>query len=355
MTTINVKASKTYDIIIDKNFLENFGSIIRSKLNINNERNTAIVMDDNVDRLYSEKLCSSLAKEKFNVFKYVFPNGEASKNEEHYFKLLNFLAENKFSRSDLIIAFGGGVTGDLSGFAAATYMRGISFVQLPTTLLAAVDSSVGGKTAINLAAGKNLAGAFYQPSLVLCDTVLLSTLEPAVFADGCAEMIKHGMIADGELFLSYKEPIQNNLEKAIARNVEIKRDIVVEDEFELGRRKLLNFGHTVGHAIELLSSFKTSHGSAVAAGMAIVTRAAFKMGHCSEETVNELVKMLELYNLPITTSFDAASLADACLGDKKRSGKSITMIFPRRVGECFLQNTKVDEIEGIIKLGLKEI
>ena len=356
MTTINVKASKTYDIIIANDLLGQCGSIIRSTAERNSlkGRNAAIVMDDNVAELYGEKLSLSLKENGYEVFRFIFPNGENSKNEDNYFKLLNFLAENKFTRSDIIIAFGGGVTGDLAGFAAATYMRGISYIQFPTTLLAAVDSSIGGKTAINLAAGKNLAGAFYQPVLVLCDTALLSTLEPAVFADGCAEMIKHGMIADRELFFSYKKAIKDNLEDTIARNVIIKRDIVIEDEFEQGNRKLLNFGHTVGHAIELLSSFKTGHGNAVAAGMVIVTRAALRMGICKEETLSELLRMLSLYNLPAATSYDAASLAEACLGDKKRSGGSITMIFPRDIGNCFLKEINVEQINDIIKMGLDE-
>ena len=349
MKTITVNASKTYDVLIGTGILEETGILLRKKLG---GEAAAIITDDNVAALYAKPLTDSLAPGGYRVTQYVFPHGECSKNAETFISILNFLAEEKFSRTDIVIALGGGVTGDLAGFAAACYMRGIRFVQIPTTLLAAVDSSVGGKTAINLASGKNLAGSFYQPDLVLCDTKTLSTLPPDVFSDGCAEMIKHGMIADSELFHSYKTPIHTQLETAIARNVEIKSGIVCTDEFETGKRKLLNFGHTVGHAIELLSGYKTPHGHAVAAGMAIITRAAVRMGLCKEACLTDLLDMLTRYDLPVKTSYKANELARACLSDKKRDGESLTMIFPLETGNCFLKEIPVSEVEELIQLGL---
>jgi 3-dehydroquinate synthase len=228
----------------------------------------------------------------------------------------------------------------------------MKFIQIPTTLLSAVDSSVGGKTGVNLASGKNLIGAFYQPSAVFCDTGFLSTLPPDVYRDGCAEVIKHGFIKDREYFESLKTPICEQYEDAIARSVTIKRGVVAEDEFEAGPRKLLNFGHTVGHAIELLSDYKTPHGSAVAAGMAIITRAAFKMGICGEECVTDLLDMLRLYGLPVNAPYGADELARACLSDKKRDGGKITMVFPVETGRCILKDIPVNELAVIIGLGL---
>jgi 3-dehydroquinate synthase len=349
METISVNASKTYDIKIGSGILDNAGSILH-KLGTT----AAVITDDIVAPLYAERLEHSLSHSRVRIVRHIIPHGEVSKNAEQLIALLNFLAKEKLTRTDTVIALGGGVVGDLAGFAAAVYMRGIGFVQIPTTLLAAVDSSVGGKTAINLEAGKNLMGAFYQPDMVLCDISLLSTLTPEVFRDGCAEVIKYGIIADSELFDSFETPINTQLEKVIARCVEIKRDIVAEDEFEKGARKFLNFGHTIGHAIELLSGYKTTHGSAVAAGMAIITRAAARMGICDGLCRQSVLQILKRYNLPANTVYDATTLAHACLADKKRDGGKLTMIFPEKIGKCVMEDIKVEGLENVIRLGLEE-
>ena len=231
-------------------------------------------------------------------------------------------------------------------------------MQIPTTLLAAVDSSVGGKTAVNLIAGKNLAGAFYQPDAVICDVSLLYTLPAEVFRDGCAEVIKYGVIADRLLFESLITPLHTHsetLEAVISRCVEIKRDIVAVDEFECGPRKLLNFGHTVGHAIELLSEYRISHGRAVAAGMVILTRAAVRMGICEAHCLRDVLQMIRLYGLPENTAYKADRLAQACLSDKKRDGDSLTMVFPEEIGKCVLKKIPVSELEAVIQLGLEEM
>jgi 3-dehydroquinate synthase len=349
MKTITVNASKTYEIKIGSGILDDAGSILK-KIG----STAAVITDDNVAPLYADRLEQSLLHSGIRIVRYVIPHGEASKNTGQFLSLVNFLAKEKLSRTDTVVALGGGVVGDLAGFAAAVFMRGIGFVQIPTTLLAAVDSSVGGKTAINLEAGKNLAGAFYQPDAVLCDISLLSTLTADIFRDGCAEVIKYGIIADSALFDSFETPINTQLEKVIARCVEIKRDIVAQDEYERGERKFLNFGHTIGHAIELLSGYEITHGSAVAAGMAIVTRMAVRMGICDDLCSHGVLQMLKRYDLPVNTAYDAASLARACLADKKRDGGKLTMIFPEKIGKCVLKDIKIEELENLIRLGLEE-
>ena len=356
---ITVSASKNYDIIIGAGILDEAGAIIKKAAT--GGQVAAVITDDNIAGLYLKRLTNTLEKNGYRVVNYIFPHGESSKSAETFIDILNFLAIEKLSRNDIIVALGGGVSGDLAGFAASCYMRGIKFAQVPTSLLAMVDSSVGGKTAINLSAGKNLAGAFYQPEIVICDISLLYTLPEDIYKDGCAEIIKYGVIADRELFEVLKIPVDyksEDIKKAvniIARCVEIKRDIVSEDEFERGPRKLLNFGHTIGHAIELLSGYKISHGRAVAAGMAIETRMAVKMGICEKDCLRDILDMLRLYGLPDDTQYKAGELASACLSDKKRDGGSLTMVFPEETGRCVLKEVPVSELENLIKTGLEDL
>ena len=359
MKIITANASKnydnydSYDIVIGAGVLDEAGPVMRK---IAGGQTAAVIADDNVSALYAGRLADTLEKSNYRVARYVFPHGEASKNAATFVSVVNFLAGEKLSRTDVAVALGGGVTGDLTGFAAACYMRGINFAQIPTTLLAMVDSSVGGKTAVNLPAGKNLAGAFHQPCAVICDVALLSTLTPEAFRDGCAEIIKYGVIADHRLFKSLETPVSvsEQLTDIIARCVEIKRDIVAGDEFEKGKRKLLNFGHTVGHAVELLSGYKISHGCAVAIGMAAETRIAVRMGLCGAGCLRDVLDMLHRYGLPSGAPYEAAMLAQACLSDKKRDGNSLTMIFPVKIGECVLKEIPVGEIESVIRLGLED-
>ena len=278
---------------------------------------------------------------------YVFPAGEESKNGQVFLDLLNFLAENRLSRSDMIVALGGGVVGDLAGFAAASYLRGVRFLQVPTTLLAAVDSSVGGKTAIDLPAGKNLAGAFCQPSLVLCDTDTLNSLPTDIFRDGCAEVIKYGVLYDPKLFAHLEEKgLAFDREAVITRCVELKRDVVMEDEFDTGARMKLNLGHTVGHGVEAKSRFALSHGKAVAIGMAIVSRAS----NCGDTP--RILALLEKFGLPTRTDYSADDLFTYTLSDKKRSGGTVNLIIPRAIGDCDIVPTKVESLKSFIQAGL---
>ena len=311
-----------------------------------------MVADDTVYALYGERVCASLEAAGVRTVCYVFPHGEKSKNLLEYAKILNFLAENRVTRADALIALGGGVTGDLGGFAAATYLRGIPFVQLPTTLLAAVDSSVGGKTAVDLPAGKNLAGAFYQPELVLCDLDTLDSLPREIFLDGCAEVIKYAVLGSRELFALLADiPSGKGLEEVTARCVEMKRDFVQSDELDRGARQMLNLGHTFGHAVEASSRFTLSHGKSVAIGMAMILRAACSRGLCSAETRDAVIALLQRYGLPTECPYPADMLLGALSADKKIFGTRLNLVVPTDIGACRLLPVGVDELSGWLRDG----
>jgi 3-dehydroquinate synthase len=328
MTTIDIRASKSYQVYIGNHLLTQTGTMLRSVCRGNS---AVIVSDSNVFPLYGETVRSSLVQAGFQVYQFVFPAGEDSKNGNTYLELLNFLAGNEITRTDSLVALGGGVVGDLTGFAAATYLRGISFIQIPTTLLAAVDSSVGGKTAIDLPAGKNLVGAFWQPKLVLCDVDTLQTLPQEVFCDGCAEVIKYGILYDASLFDELSASgIHFDRENVIARCVELKRDVVAQDEFDTGCRMKLNLGHTIGHGIEAQSNYSVSHGRAVGIGLCIVARASASSDFCSPATAERIVRIVKHFHLPTTTEYDEQMLYASSLSDKKRTGRTqLPNICPR--------------------------
>ncbi len=350
MNIVKVNASTAYEVKIGSGLLSSLGAEVTS---VTKACIVAIVSDSNVWPLYGEIAVNSLKNAGFSVISYVFPAGESSKNGKTYLDLMNFLAENHVSRSDCLIALGGGVVGDLTGFAAATYLRGISYIQVPTTLLAAVDSSVGGKTAIDLECGKNLVGAFYQPKLVLCDTDTLNSLPEDIFRDGCAEVIKYGILYDLELFTHLqKQGLDFDRNAVITRCVEWKRDVVAEDEFDTGSRMKLNLGHTIGHGVEAGSHYGISHGKAVAIGMAIASRAAAKYGICALETTEMIVQLLHQFRLPTNTDFSAEILFEAALSDKKRNGDTVNLILPKAIGDCTIAPTPVEALKAFIQEGI---
>ena len=350
MTTIEVNASKCYTVQIGSGLLPGLGPKAAA---LGGARKVCIVSDSNVWPLYGAAADASLHAAGLETCAFVFPAGEASKNGGTFLKLLNFLAENHLSRSDLLVALGGGVVGDLTGFAAACYLRGIRFIQVPTTLLAAVDSSIGGKTAIDLPAGKNLAGAFWQPALVLCDTDTLATLPGDIFRDGCAEVIKTAILYGEPLFMELvRAGLNFDREAIITACVIQKQEIVENDEFDRGQRQLLNLGHTFGHAVELLSDFTLSHGKAVAIGTAIAARAAVRAGVCDQATATRIMWLLEKFGLPIFTHHSAAAICEAALSDKKRSGDTVNLILPKRIGDCAICPTPVSQLESMIQAGL---
>ena len=350
MKTITVSASRTYDIRIGPGLLTTLGEAVRD---LGKVEKVFLVSDTQVYPLYGGAAEASLKAAGYSVSSFVFPAGEESKNGETFLKLLNALAQAGLSRSDLLIALGGGVVGDLAGFSAACYLRGIRFVQIPTTLLAAVDSSVGGKTAIDLPAGKNLAGAFYQPSLVLCDLDALDTLPGDIFRDGCAEVIKYGVLYDPELFSQLEASgLDFDREAVIARCVALKRDVVMEDEKDTGSRMKLNLGHTFGHAVEAHSRFTLSHGKSVSIGLAIIARASASMGICSEADAARIVSVLKAFGLPVQAQYTAEALLPYLLSDKKRSGGTVNLILPEAIGRCIVSPTPVSQLQSILQAGL---
>ena len=352
--TILVRTDPEYDVTIGPGLLKECGPRLREVVPL---CHMAVITDSTVAPLYLEIVKDSLLEAGYKVSTYVFPAGEGSKNFNTLSSILEFLAEEQLTRVDCVAALGGGVTGDMAGLAAALYLRGVKYVQLPTTLLSAVDSSVGGKTAIDLSAGKNLAGAFMQPSAVLCDTDCLKTLPPHVRADGAAEAIKTGILCSEKLFALFEaDVLSTNPELIISRCVAYKAGVVERDEKEQGERKLLNLGHTVGHAIEKCSGFTVTHGHAVAAGLVIMTRAAENLGWLTEEAkealeAERIESAIESLGLPASTEYPPEALAQAALSDKKRAGDSITIVAPSKIGRCELKKIPVTELQSIIEAG----
>ena len=349
MKIVNVNASRNYNILIESNIIDSCGRLIRE---ITKAKNAVIITDDTVNALYADRVERSLSTVGFSVFKYVIPHGEDSKSAENFISILNFLASNKISRSDIIVALGGGVVGDLSGFVASAYLRGIEFVQIPTTLLAMVDSSVGGKTAINLDAGKNLAGAFYQPSLVICDPEALKTLPPDIFADGCAEVIKYGIINDPKLFDRLCDGIDDGIDGIIENCVKNKRDIVNIDEHDTGVRQLLNLGHTIGHTIEQNSGFNISHGSAVAMGIHYVSKISNRLGYLSDGELQRIKDILTLYSLPTKCPYTPNEIYAVAVSDKKIASGKINLVLPYSIGDTRLYPIDIEDLPEILEMGV---
>ncbi len=333
MKEIKVKSLKPYSVLIDRGIMEKTSQLCADLLD---GKKVAVITDDVVDGLYFEKINIK------NAYKFVFPNGEESKNVNTLSDILEFLAENNFTRSDIIVALGGGVVGDIAGFAAAVYMRGIDYIQIPTTLLAMVDSSVGGKCAADLKAGKNLAGAFHQPKRVICDVNALQTLPSDMYKAGMAEVIKYAALA--------KIDLTRDILDVVGDCVAVKADIVNEDEFDTGRRQLLNFGHTVAHGIEALSDYTVPHGFAVAGGMGIIARACVKHGFCTQQTADEIISLLDKNGLPTNTDFSYKDIAAIAMRDKKAKGQTLTLVLVREMGECFLYNIDKKDFADFISV-----
>lgn len=349
--TIQVHTSPAYAVSIGPGLLRACGQRLRDLLGT---CHVAVITDSTVAPLYLGVVTGSLQTAGFAVSSYVFPAGEAHKNFETLSGILEFLAEERLTRTDCVVALGGGVTGDMAGFAAAVYLRGIRCVQLPTTLLSAVDSSVGGKTAIDLKAGKNLAGSFLQPAAVLCDTDCLASLPADVFADGAAEAIKTGVLSDEGLFSLFEDgTLATAPGSVIAQCVSYKAGVVERDEREQNERRLLNLGHTVGHAIEKCSGYAIPHGHAVAAGLAIIARSAEKLGWTDEPIAGRIAACLAKNGLPTGAEYSAAELAHAASADKKRAGADITLVIPKKIGVCALKKMPVSELLPVITAGLE--
>ena len=340
MNTVMIHTENPYPVVIGSGALHLLGQYITAD-------QVCVISDSHVWPIYGQAICQILDQSHIRHIHFVFPAGENSKNITTYCEILNFLAENHMTRSSQLIALGGGVVGDLTGFAAATYLRGISYIQVPTTLLAMVDSSVGGKTGIDLPAGKNLCGAFHQPKAVLCDTDTLATLPREIFRDGCAEVIKYGILYDATLFAHLEETgFGFAREWVIRRCIEHKGQTVQQDTLDRGARKFLNFGHTVGHALEQQSDYALSHGKAVAIGMALMCKAV------KIPDTHRILSLLEQLQLPVSTDVTPDDIYSAALSDKKRSGDTIDLILPERIGKCQLSTLPLETFQTLIKEGL---
>ncbi len=364
MIDIKIQTQDEYTVHIGIGILNDCGKIISNLLS---PCTIAIVSDSNVAPLYMQTVKNSLVFAGYKVIEYVFPAGERSKNVQTLTALWEFFAESELTRKDAIIALGGGVVGDITGFAAATYLRGVPYVQIPTSLLACVDSSVGGKTAIDLYAGKNLAGAFNQPIAVICDTDTISSLPEENIADGAAECIKYGVLGNRRILEIFEgleditvnangiptsgysstrplyDKIKDSLEEIISESVRMKAAFVCRDEFDTGDRMYLNLGHTIGHAIEHCSNFELSHGHAVAIGMRKIAAAGERHGITEPGTAERLTAILKKSCLPTDCEFSTEELVNAGLRDKKRGGNKLTLIVPKNILSCDMKIISVEE------------
>lgn len=344
---------RPYDIIIERGSLGQAGNWARSLLNC---QKIAIITDNHVAGLYAEKVKLSLQSAGFEVFIFDFLEGEASKNLVTVSRAYDFLITNGLTRSDAIVALGGGVAGDLAGFVASTYMRGIPFVQIPTSLTAQVDSSIGGKTGVNTPQAKNSVGTFTQPKGVLIDPDVLSTLGKRELIEGMGEVVKYGLIQDIELWQLLETldgstaSILENAEQIIYHSCNVKRQIVVEDEFEGGVRMHLNFGHTIGHAVEQTAGYgKVMHGEAVAIGMVQIADVAEQKGLMPVGITEKIKEMCAKFGLPTTYEpWDKDALYAALLHDKKARGNHIKTVIVPEVGRATINQIPIEEMKDYL-------
>ena len=345
---IHVGTGVAYDVSVGKGVVAGMPAFVRATFP--KAAKIALVADSNVDRLHGDRTARLLEDAGLHVERIVFPAGEKSKTLETYAELVRSLATFRFSRKDVLVALGGGVTGDMAGFAAATYMRGIDFVQVPTTLLAMVDSSVGGKTAVDIPEGKNLVGAFHQPRAVFCDPEYLETLPEEWRIDGMGEVLKYAILWGPDLFARMEaKPLAPISTGDIARCIGMKRDVVSRDEFETGERKLLNLGHTFAHAIEKLSGFSVTHGCAVATGLVLAARAAVKLGLLDAATGGRIEALADAMGYETGVRYAAADMAKAMGGDKKAAAGSVDLILPVAIGKCVIRPTPLADLTELCK------
>ena len=347
MKTVHVSTGKPYDIHIERGIIDRAGEYAKA---LSKAQKVTLITDTNIAPHYQWRVLNSLSAQGFETKTHIFHAGEESKHLGTIAEIYKTLADFHMTRRDIIIALGGGVCGDMAGFAAASYLRGIDFIQIPTSLLAQVDSSVGGKTGVDLPQGKNLVGAFHQPLAVLIDPDTLNTLPDKFITDGMGEIIKYGCIKDAAFFeFLEKENALRHLEDVIETCVSIKRDVVSRDEKEAGERMLLNFGHTLGHAIEKLYHFTgITHGMAVAIGMVMITRAGEAKGLTAPGTADRIAALCERYLLPTSDDFTAKALAEAAMGDKKSANGAVNLVLLKEIGESYTYPVALEELEDFI-------
>ncbi len=345
MKTIEINTGKKYQVLLGRDLISKSSELIKDAGIFGK---VCIITDKNLEPLYLDKLASVLSNGGFDVCRFVVDGGESSKSGQEFLQICEFLAKNAFTRTDCVLALGGGIVGDLTGFVASAFARGIKFVQMPTSLLSLVDSSVGGKTAINLSHGKNLVGAFYQPNLVIGDLDTLNTLPEVEFACGMAEVIKYATVFDKSLFELLERNDKKNLETIVERCIIHKKNVVELDEFDNGQRQLLNFGHTLGHAIEKISQFSISHGVAVGLGMIEIVKACIKAEYCEKNVLDRLCNLLELNGLMVENPYSISKLYETTLIDKKRKGDNISAVVCKGIGECVVKEMSMEKWKEFI-------
>jgi 3-dehydroquinate synthase len=350
MIKIDINIPKKYEIIIEKGAFRNIAKEIKE---VYKGLRLAVITDENIYSLYGEQLRNSLLKENYDLKIIVIKPGENSKSFETLIKIYSNLSEY-IRRNDLIAAFGGGVVGDLAGFAASTYMRGVKFIQIPTTLLSQIDSSIGGKTAINIPEGKNLVGSFYHPDKVIIDPLLLKTLPDKYIRDGMGEVIKYACVKDENLFnklMTSKNYMHENIEELICTCLNIKKELVEKDEKDYGLRMLLNFGHTIGHAIEKYLNYTISHGEAVCFGMYHITRNSQKLGFTKADTFEKLTALLDHYNIKYNLPVSTKDIIKLIYLDKKSNSDFINLVLLKEIGKGYIQKVPLDNLYDFIDVG----
>ena len=332
----------SYDVLFENGELDKVAVCVRPLVK---GENVMIVTDDNVAGLYLERVKKSFLAQGFKTFETVVSNGEKFKTPDTYLQIINALAKENFLRSDTVVALGGGVVGDMAGFAATTYMRGVNFVQIPTTLLAMIDSSVGGKVGVDLPEGKNLLGAFYQPKLVFVDVKTLDTLPEREWQNGLGEGLKYALLDGGRIFeIMDAKSVRENIGEFVALCVKYKANIVEQDEKESGLRRLLNLGHTIGHAIEKASGFCVSHGEAVKFGLNFILQASKKLGG-DEKDLKKAGDLLAKYDADC--KYNARDILPLVKNDKKAEENNINAVFVRRIGDCYVKKLGFREFENL--------
>lgn len=346
MKKIYINTSKPYEILLDFGSLPKIAETIKEKIG---GKKIVIVSDSKVFKLYGDIVVGALSKSGYKVFNFVFNSGEENKTMSTYQKIVNFLSEHQLSREDILMSLGGGVVGDVSGFAAATYKRGINWVQVPTSLIAMVDSSIGGKVAVNLPQGKNLLGDFYQPSLVFIDYNVLATLPTKEFRNGMGEVIKYSLLDEN---LNNRLKSMPAIDKIIERCIAIKKHLVEKDEFDKKERRVLNLGHTIGHSIESASNYKIPHGYAVALGLYLISKISLDMGIMPEEYFIDLTTTLKKYGFSLEFPYNSATLMKYITSDKKAGTKGLNLIIPKTHGKVMLAFKTFDNFKVMLENAL---
>lgn len=348
MNVIKVNVDKPYNVYVGAGLLDKVGEICTSQLGA--VEKILVVTDSNVAPLYLQKVINNLKESGYNVFSMSIPAGERSKTLETFGLIESTAVRLGLTRKDAFVALGGGVVGDLTGFAAASYMRGIKYVQIPTTLLAGIDASVGGKTAVDIPEGKNLVGAFWQPSCVIFDTETLTTLPKAEFLNGLGEGVKYAILCGGRI----KEILENDtldrdIDEFCSLCVEYKAKIVTEDEKESGIRALLNLGHTIAHAEETITNYMIPHGAAVSDGIVVIANAAFNAKQIDKATLDSITALIKKYDLGTKLDFNKDELATLVTRDKKMQSKGINVITIHGFGDCRIENMSIENFKEYIR------